>query len=83
MIDAFLFVSNPKLQPVQLILRNILAVSMVNINNSKGSHMNYTLSPPRAIQNATIEISTLPIVFIYPFLQKYFVKGIMVGSVKG
>lgn len=80
--DAFLFVSNVKLQPVQLVLRNILAVSMVNISNSRGGHFTI-MPPPRAIQNATIVVSTLPIVLIYPFIQKYFVKGIMVGSVKG
>ena len=38
---------------------------------------------PETIKNATILFTTLPIVMIYPFLQKYFVKGIMLGAVKG
>lgn len=83
-MDAYLYVSNPKLQPVQLVLRNILAVSQVSITKVNGAIRNAGIQPPsRAIQNAVIVVGTLPIVFIYPFVQKYFVKGIMVGSIKG
>lgn len=39
--------------------------------------------PARSVQNAVVVVSTLPIVLLYPFLQKYFIKGIMIGSVKG
>ncbi|MNR36444.1 hypothetical protein D3C85_1543620 [compost metagenome] len=39
--------------------------------------------PPQVIKMAAVVISSLPIVMVYPFLQKYFVKGMMVGSVKG
>lgn len=83
--DAYLFVSKPKLQPVQLILRNILAVTQVNINKVSGTIQRFNSNPPpsRAIQNSVIVVSTLPVIFIYPFVQKYFVKGIMVGSIKG
>ena len=38
---------------------------------------------PENIKNATILITTLPIIMVYPFLQKYFVKGVMLGAVKG
>ena len=83
--DAYLFVSKPNLQPVQLVLRNILAETQVTINQTSGSIQKFSdIQPPsRAIQNSVIVISTLPIVFIYPFVQKYFVKGIMIGSIKG
>lgn len=83
-MDAYLYVGNTKLQPVQLILRNILAVSQISLTKLNGSIRNMSVRPPsRAIQNATIVVSTLPIVFVYPFVQKYFVKGILIGAVKG
>lgn len=39
--------------------------------------------PPEAVQAATIVITVGPIIFIYPFIQKYFAKGVMLGSLKG
>jgi len=38
---------------------------------------------PESVKMATMIVTTAPIVFIYPFLQKYFVKGMMIGSIKG
>lgn len=82
--DAFLFVSDTNKQPVQLVLRNILALTETRMNALTGRITSDTIRPPsRAIQNATIIVSTVPIVLIYPFVQKYFVKGIMVGAIKG
>ena len=83
--DAYLFVSDSNKQPVQLLLRNILSSSTVNL--SKGSASARGISgvsaPTRSIQTAAVIVSTVPVLFVYPFLQKYFVKGVMVGSVKG
>lgn len=82
--DAFLFVSDTKKQPLQLVLRNILALTEIRMSSVTGKVTNDVARPPsRAIQNATIVVSTVPIVLIYPFIQKYFVKGIMIGAVKG
>ena len=39
--------------------------------------------PPDAIKGAVIMVATVPILFVYPFIQKYFVKGVLLGSVKG
>jgi len=80
--DAYLFVSEGSKQPLQLVLRNILALSDVRLKNT-GRVVAEVRPPSRAIQNATIVVSTLPIALVYPFLQKYFVKGIMIGAVKG
>ena len=44
---------------------------------------NYATPPTEALKSATIIVSTVPILLVYPFVQKYFVKGVMVGSVKG
>lgn len=82
--DAFLFIKSSKKQPLQLILRNILASSDIRINAISGRVEASEFKPsPRAVQTATIVVSTIPIVMVYPFLQKYFIKGIMMGSIKG
>lgn len=83
--DAFLFVGKPKKQPIQLVLRNILALSQVGVSqvNANMAQVKRALPPPHSIKNAVIVVSTLPVVLIYPFVQKYFVKGVMIGSVKG
>ncbi len=84
------FVTNPKLIPVQTFLQQLLSAedlsSVLSSNQNqeafaRGSRMtNITLM---SIKMATVMISALPILTVYPFLQKYFVKGVMIGSVKG
>ena len=71
--------------PLQLVLRKILLLSQVNLNTSNVDPLviqkNMYLS--EMLKYGTIIISTLPLMIIYPFVQKYFVKGVMIGSVKG
>ena len=80
--NAMLFLETPKLWPLQLVLRQILLVndtqSMI-IGVDAGSQM----AVSDTIKYAVIVIATLPILFAYPFLQKYFVKGVMIGAIKG
>lgn len=66
--------------PLALITREIIVASS-SAAVSEGGVM--TQEQADAIKYATIILSTLPILCLYPFLQKYFVKGVMVGSVKG
>ena len=82
--DAYLYVRDPSIQPIQLMLRNILASTQISVSmmNNRAGMLSF-LPPSRAIQNAVVVVSTIPILCVYPFLQKYFVKGIMVGSIKG
>lgn len=82
--DAVIYITDTKLLPMQNILRNI--VSTANISDLDAMSLaaaDYVAPPSQAIKSATIVISTLPILVVYPFIQKYFVKGAMVGSVKG
>ncbi len=72
---------NTKQYPVMLFLRNIVNGTMVLGDSSSASTDTATLSI--SIKSAVIITSTLPIIVLYPFLQKYFVKGLTVGSVKG
>ena len=71
--NAMLFIKDRKYYPLQLVLREILILS--------DTDEDFTLS--ETIQFATIVVATVPILCVYPFIQRYFVKGIMVGAVKG
>lgn len=77
--DAAMFLISQNKLPVQNLLRTILLSSTMSEVITTGQ------SPPpgEAIKGAVIVISTLPILLAYPYIQKYFVKGMMIGSVKG
>lgn len=83
---ALLFISDTKKYNLQYVLVDILKKSVVSLSGKNKQAMNALISnppPSYAIQNAAVIITTLPIVIVYPFLQKYFIKGIMLGGVKG
>ncbi len=77
-----LYLNDPALKPLQLYLRDIiLQASDENLlNQDIDSLLNLS---PEGIRNATIIVSTIPILLVYPMLQRYFIKGILIGSVKG
>lgn len=82
--DALLYITDTKLLPMQNILRNIVsAATLSDLDASSMMAADYVQPPAESIKSATIVISTLPILVVYPFIQKYFVRGVMVGSVKG
>lgn len=79
--NAMIFLSKPDWQPLQLLLRNIL-----NQNDAlkflKNPDLATAQQQARLVKYALIMITVAPIVFIYPFVQKYFIKGVMIGSIK-
>jgi putative aldouronate transport system permease protein len=80
--SAMLYLRDRQLYPLQLVLREILIFSstddmMVSLGSSRGKDMS------EIIKYATIMVATVPILIAYPFMQKYFVKGVMVGAIKG
>ncbi|MBP1963102.1 carbohydrate ABC transporter permease [Paenibacillus aceris] len=82
--DALIFLRKPDLFPLQLILREIL------IQNSVDNTMMVDVRTMEARQGmkdllkfSLIVVSSLPVLIIYPFVQQYFVKGVMIGSLKG
>lgn len=77
---AMLFVNDNTLQPLQILIRNI--TSQQEMASIIGS-MNAGAVQPVNVQLATVCLTIGPIILLYPFLQKYFVKGIIVGAVKG
>jgi putative aldouronate transport system permease protein len=79
--EAILYISDPVKYPVQVLLRQIVFMSG-NIGDT--TSMDATIYvPPRTIRMAVITAATVPILIVYPFAQKYFTKGVMLGSVKG
>ncbi|MGI5899498.1 MAG: carbohydrate ABC transporter permease [Christensenellales bacterium] len=79
---ASIFLRDRRLFPLQLILREILIMNDTTAMDSSGSVGDAEMIG-ESIKYATIIVSTLPILLLYPYLQKYFVKGIMIGAVKG
>jgi putative aldouronate transport system permease protein len=80
--NASLYIQSPEKFPLQLVLRNILI-------NSSTSNMTGSMNADDAvrfsemIKYALIVVSSAPIVLLYPFLQRFFTKGVMIGAVKG
>lgn len=79
--DAAIFIRDWDKMPMQVILRGVLMQGLVQDPNSPIEAD--VLPPAPTLRAAMVVISTVPILLVYPFLQKYFVKGAMVGSLKG
>ncbi len=82
--DAFLYLTKSSLQPLQIVLRDILLLSKMDstmVGDVKDLAMRQGLT--NLLKYAVIVVSSLPLLMLYPFVQKYFVKGIMIGSLKG
>jgi putative aldouronate transport system permease protein len=79
--SALLFLNDPQKWPIQVLLQNML----LNASNSDlGATDVGVIAPPKeTLKMAAVIVATLPILVVYPFLQKHFAKGAMVGSVKG
>lgn len=83
--DTVLYVTERNLFPLQVYLRELIMFNQSNISNNNGysANLDSTLLALESLKAAALIASTVPILLIYPFLQKHFVKGIMLGSVKG
>lgn len=79
---ASIYLTQSSKYPLQLVLRGILLVNDT-ASMTQGMADTETWSTGEAIKYAVIIIATVPILCVYPFLQKYFVKGVMIGAVKG
>ena len=81
--NALIYLNNEKLYPLQIILRNILLVGQTEQMGSNSVGMGEKIKMAEAIKYSVIVVSSLPVLIIYPFVQKHFVKGVMIGAVKG
>lgn len=80
--QASIYITDNKKLPVQNILRALLIANSENVGEAVISNDKFD-SYAESIKYAAIIITTVPVLCIYPFLQKYFVKGVMIGAVKG
>jgi putative aldouronate transport system permease protein len=79
--DAMYYIKNESLMPVQQILSRM--VSSASSSQTMALEAVVNTTTPEILQSAAIMFVTIPIICIYPFVQKYFVKGVMIGAVKG
>jgi putative aldouronate transport system permease protein len=81
--SAILYINDANMWPIQVWLRQIVILSQGGIGDSTQFDQNFIAPPPQIIKMAVIVVSTVPILIVYPFLQKHFAKGVLLGSVKG
>ena len=82
--NALIYVNSQSLYPLQLVLRDILITSQSMQTDITDPEMLLELQrTAESIKYGVIIVSSLPILLLYPFMQKYFVKGIMIGGIKG
>lgn len=83
--DALIYLNDKVKFPLQIVLREIvIANTMSDMKNVIGNRvLQDKLVVSETIKGATIVIVMLPIIMIYPFIQKYFIKGLMIGAIKG
>ncbi|NOU97436.1 ABC transporter permease subunit [Paenibacillus sp. LMG 31456] len=81
--NAIIFLNDANKWPIQVLLRQIVLVASAFSADTSDFGSDFVKPPDQTIKMAVIVVSTLPILVVYPFLQKYFAKGALVGSVKG
>ena len=75
--QAIMYITDRELHPIQLLVRNVLMQSQNPIANPD------VAIPTESVQMASVILACLPIILVYPFIQKYFMQGAIVGSIKG
>lgn len=82
--DALIFLRTPDLFPLQIVLRNILILNTVDASMmANANQMLAQQGLKDLLKYSLIVVASGPVLIIYPFVQKYFVKGVMIGSLKG
>ena len=81
--SALIYLRDEKLYPLQIVLRDILLLGQTEELGTNDVGMGEKIKMAEGIKYSVIIISSVPVLLAYPFVQKYFVKGVMVGAVKG
>ena len=82
--DALYYITDRNLQPLQLKLYNLIkGAQSVDVTMMEGGASTVATNISESIESATIIFATLPILVVYPFVQRYFVSGVTIGAIKG
>ena len=82
--NAMIYLNDKELYPLTIYLKEILMASQIDPSTVADPELQNQIARMAAvIKYALIVVSMIPILILYPFIQKYFVKGVMIGSVKG
>jgi putative aldouronate transport system permease protein len=81
--DALIYLKSPELYPLQLVLRSILILNTTTSGSMEASAMVERQQLADLLKYSLIVVASLPVLIIYPFVQRYFVKGMLIGAVKG
>ncbi|HZG87784.1 carbohydrate ABC transporter permease [Paenibacillus sp.] len=80
---ALLYLNDHKMWPLQVMLREIVMLSQMAAGDINNMDPNFVQPPAQSVKMAVIVVGTIPILMVYPFLQKHFAKGVLLGSIKG
>jgi len=80
--QAILYLQDSTKWPIQLVLRQYVLQGS-DLATAADTRANTPLPPARTLQMAIVVVATVPILIVYPFLQKYFTKGVLTGAIKG
>ncbi|MEW9050771.1 MAG: carbohydrate ABC transporter permease [Neobacillus sp.] len=81
--SALLYITDSAKWPVQVLLQQIIILSQSQLGDAASTGASFVEPPDQSLKLAVVVVATLPILIVYPFLQKHFAKGMLLGSVKG
>ena len=82
-MSAYLYINDQKLYPIQIVLREILLLGKVEEVSTSAIEESNAQRLNELLKYSLVIVASLPMIVVYPFVQKYFVKGIMIGAIKG
>lgn len=81
--SALIYMSSPEKWPLQVILRQMVMLAQLTVANMDALDPDFVQPPEQSIKMAVIVLAVMPILLVYPFIQKHFTKGVMIGAIKG
>ncbi|MEX1031087.1 MAG: carbohydrate ABC transporter permease [Paenibacillaceae bacterium] len=81
--SSLLYLNDHTKWPLQVLLREIVMLSQLAVGDVSNMDPNFVKPPDQSVKMAVIVVGTIPILMVYPFIQKHFAKGVLLGSIKG